>query len=288
MATSVPGAFNQLLTNFKLTDTQADSVRTKISTISDFFETNFAMAEGPIAIGSYARNTIIRSERDVDLLAPLSYGKYKATYDNDPQGLLYMVRNKLNSRFSTTNVSSKRVAVKIDFSDVSVDVVPCFKREGDGYLMPNGSGGWMATNPAYHTRLMFDQNAAHEHYLKPVVKFMKFWNFANGSHLSSLHVELMTERIWRDANMGKLYSYAVAETLRCMPSWVKTNFADPWKDGAKIDSYLTRDERKVATRLLDQDATNAKNAEILRKEGRVEKAFAKWSVVYRNEFPAYG
>jgi hypothetical protein len=241
------------------------------------------MAEGPITIGSYARNSIVRSERDIDVLAPLDYPYYKPTYDDKPQEMLYMVRDALNKEYGSTTVSSQKVAVKLNFTDITVDVVPCFRRKDGGYLMSNGSGGWMGTNPPFHTALMLESNTKHQHYLRPVVKFMKFWNNCNGHHLSSLHVELMTWRIWRDGDLAKYvsdhnYSGAVADTLRCMSSWTKVKFPDPWDSGnssKSIDSYLRTDERALALRMLEQDASNSKQAEEYRKNGEIEKAFVR-------------
>ena len=62
--------------------------------------------------------------------------------------------------------------------------------------MPNGSVNWMSTNSPFHTTLMKDVNDQHEAKLRPLVKLMKFWNIANDHHLSSLYIELMTERMW--------------------------------------------------------------------------------------------
>jgi tRNA nucleotidyltransferase (CCA-adding enzyme) len=96
------------------------------------------MAESAITVGSYARGSIIRIESDIDILAPLDYPTYKETYDNDSQAFLYMVRDSLNKKFGSTSVSSKKVAVKLDFSSITVDVVPCFRRDGGGFFMPDG------------------------------------------------------------------------------------------------------------------------------------------------------
>jgi hypothetical protein len=200
-----------------------------------------------------------------------------------------MVRDALNEEFGSTTVSSKKVAVKLDFSTFAVDVVPCFNRSGGGYFMPNGNGGWMATNPPFHTEFMRLANISHDYKLKVLVKLMKFWNIANGHHLSSLHVELMTEKIWRNSDFEEnLYSYLVAETLRCMESWTRSSFADPWESGNAIDVQLSSDERDMAVRMLNEDAENARKAEEFRKNGQIEKAFERWGVIYHHQFPAYG
>lgn len=289
MATSVAQAFNELRDGFALTQIQSESAKTKILNIKDFFGEEFTMAEPAITVGSYARGSIIRIERDIDILAPLNYSTYKETYDNDPQAFLYMVRDSLNKEFGSTSVSSKKVAVKLDFSSITVDVVPCFRRDGGGFFMPDGSGNWMATNPIFHTIFMNQANNQHDAKLRPLVKLMKFWNIRNGHHLSSLHVELMIERIWRDSSFGEsLYSHLVYESLKCMAGWAQSSFPDPWEPGKSIDVNLSSDDRSLAVRLLNEDTENARKAEEFRKNGQIEEAFERWSVIFRKEFPAYG
>jgi len=290
MATSVTAGFNEMRDGFPLTKIQNDSAATKFANIRDFFNEKFTMAEPAIAVGSCARGSIIRIERDIDILAPISYSTYKkTTYDRDSQAFLYMVRDALNNKFGTTSVSSKRVAVKLDFSTIAVDVVPCFRREGGCYFMPDGSGAWMPTNPPFHTEFMRAANAKHQLRLRPLVKLMKFWNISNGHHLSSLHVELMTERIWRDSNFREsLYSQLVFESLKCMASWTKTPFSDPWDQGHAIDVNLPSKERALAIRMLNEDAENARKAEEFRKNGQIEQAFDRWAVIFNHKFPAFG
>jgi hypothetical protein len=249
------------------------------------------MAQTAFPIGSYARKTLIRVERDIDVLAPLSYSAYKHTvYGDDSRELLYMVRNALNERYGTTKVSSQQVAVKLDFASITVDVVPCYTRSGGGYLMADGYRGWKPTNPPFHAELMQRANVNHGLRLKPLVKLLKYWNFVNGKHLSSFHVELMVERMWRGTNITNMvYSTLVSKSIKAMPGWLRAPFPDPWPDGKEaVDSYLSTEDRRVAINLLEQDAIASAAAEQYRIEGKTATAFERWDVVYRHQFPAYG
>jgi hypothetical protein len=256
--------------------------------VKRFFSDNFVMAQnGAWATGSYSRGTLTRWQRDVDLMAALSVSEYDSTYGNDSRKFLYFVRDALDEEYESTKVSSRLVSVKLDFSDFVVDVVPCFRRDGGGFLIPNGAGGWKATNPPFHYELMKDADAAHGNRLKPLARLMKAWNLANGHHLASFHVELMTERMWRDDKIGP-YAGAVASTLKTMPSWLRNAFPDPWAAGGNIDADLSRDDRAVAIRMLEEDADNAEQAIAYVDQGQTEKAFKRWDVVYHGYFPGYG
>jgi hypothetical protein len=288
MAKTVSAGFVELLGRLALTDQQEFTASTRATGIKDFLAANLTMAERALTIGSYRRGTLIRPERDIDILAPLSYSTYKSSYDNDSRGLLYYVRDKLKAGYSTTRVSSREVAILLDFTVIRADVVPAFKRSGGGYFIPNGKSGWQATNPDYHTRVISEADDALDNRLKPLIRLMKFWNHANGHHLRSFHVELMVWRMWKDLTSLPAYSHAVAQSLGAMSGWLRGAFPDPWDGGGPVDGYLSLDTRAMVRRMLDQDAKAASEAEDYRKAEKTEKAFERWGVVFRHEFPAYG
>ncbi len=188
MTKNVVAAFDTLLDRQRLTDNQESVAESRVSGLQSFFIRNFVMAQAPVTMGSYARGTLCAGERDIDMLAPFSRPDYWNRFERDSRAFLYWVRNDLNERYATTKVSSRQVAVKLDFTTILTDVVPCFPRPGGGYLMPNGQGGWMATNPPYHTQLIADAHREQAYRLKPLIRLVKWWNIANGHHLSSFHV----------------------------------------------------------------------------------------------------
>jgi hypothetical protein len=288
MAATVSAAFVELIRRLLLTTDQAETASTRVAGLRDYMSADFTMAEKAFTIGSYRRGTLVRTERDVDLLAPLSYGTYVELYKRGSRAFLYFVRDGLNKRYSQTKVSSREVAVFLDFTVIRADVVPAFRRKGGGYVIPDGKNGWTSTNPPYHTRLVNDRDTALDHRLKPIIKLMKFWNIQNGGHLRSFHVELMAWRMWENASSLPAYSVVVAQTIDTMRSWLRSTFADPWPDGGHVDDYLGRETRAMVLRILDQDAKTSAEAEEYRKKDKIEKAFERWNSVFRKGFPAYG
>lgn len=287
MPTTVIGGFNELLERLALTDDQRSTASTRISGIRDCFSDTFAMDERVSTIGSYARGTLVRWERDVDLIAPLSVTNYWERYKDNSRDFLYMVRNKLNDEYATTKVSSRQVAAVLDFTVIRCDVVPAFRRQGGGYLIPNGAGGWQATNPPYHQHFMKNADDAHNDKLKPLVKLMKAWKIANKLSVSSLHMELLTEQLWRNGTMGDRPS-AVASTLGRLPTWLQYSFTDPWTSGGFIDAQLGATDRATAIKTAELDAKSSATAETARNDGRTQDAFGAWDSVYRKMFPANG
>lgn len=289
MALTVSQAFTELHDRQGLTVIQRSTASTREAALRSFFSTNFDMNESLFAIGSYKRGTICRGERDIDLMAPLApFGnaKYWERYKDDSREFLYWVRDRLNTRYHSTTVSSKRVCVKLDFTDIVTDVTPCFPRQGGGYLMSNGSGGWMNTNPPFHANLMATADITLGRKLKPMVRLMKAWNIANSHHLSSFHMELMVKEI----HSGVIRSHAVEieYTLRHLQNLVPKRFDDPWPDGQRIDSYLSASKRDTILSILESDAKRAGEALAYERAGKVREAFERWAIIYGHTFPAYG
>lgn len=290
MALTVEASFNELLDRQGLTARQRSLAFARIGEIRDYLNGQCVMAEPVFSIGSFARGTMCEGERDIDLMMVLDVDTYWSKYQNDSSEFLYACRNTLAKKYSRTDVSSKRVAVVLDFDEIRTEVVPGFTRRGGGYLIPDGAGGWQATNPPYHTQLVAERDTVAGGRLKPVIKFMKLWNLANGHHLSSVHVELMV--VAAEVLPISVWPFEVAFCLPKLRSLVGSWFADPWTDGQAIDRGLSDTDRSVAAALLEGDVKRATDAEQYRKAGDEAAAIGRWRVVYalRGEslFPAYG
>lgn len=83
MATTVNAAFEELLGRLRLTDRQKEVARGRVNHLRGFFDNNYEVAKSAWAIGSYGRETIIRPERDIDVMVALSVSAYWSTYQSD-------------------------------------------------------------------------------------------------------------------------------------------------------------------------------------------------------------
>jgi hypothetical protein len=289
MPTTVTAAFDELLGRLRLTDRQKEVARGRVNHLREFFDNNYDVAKSAWPIGSYGRETIIRPERDIDVMVALNVSAYWSTYESDSAKFLRWIHDGLNREYSDTRVSTRQIAVVIELGeDLQVDLVAGFHRKGGGFLIPNGSGGWMSTNPPFHDELMEKANLRLDSSLKPVVRLMKEWNRQNLGYLQSFHMEMVVERVWRSASGRLTLAHAVAETLRCAPGWLRKRFADPWMPTQYIDDYLDLTRREAAAKMLEQDAANSKRAREAEARGDHRTAIAEWSKVFPKEFPAYG
>jgi hypothetical protein len=284
----VLAAFDKLLTDLALTDDQVKVASARHTTIRDFLKTHFTVLDDPAPslTGSYSRKTIIRQERDIDIMAAFSVEKYWSNYKSNSNALVYLVREALNKQYGKSDVSTSGAAVLMQMTVFNVDVVPVFKREGGGYLVGNGAHGWKATNPPEHFEIMEKRNKA-DPALKPLVKIMKYWNLVNAAKLESFHLEMAIEQMWRSEKIG-LYPDAVMRTLKVLAPWIKGTVNDPWGPGGRIDGYLDDELRTAAQAMAWADAEGSAKAEAFRGRGDERGAFAEWQKVFRNQFSAYG
>jgi hypothetical protein len=293
MPTSVSAAFAELHNRLALTPNQHSVAAGRLANLQAFFAANYVVATPPWAIGSYGRGTIVRPERDIDIMVALSVPEYWSRYQPDSRSFLRWLREGLNRQYANTRVGVRQIAVHLALGEgLEVDLVPGFHRTGGGFLIPNGSGGWQATNPPFHDKLMADADARTGGKLKPLVRVMKAWNImGNSGKLSSFHLEMVCERVWQKATEATMPALPVAvkSTLVTGAGWVRQAHPDPWTgSGQNIDSYLSIEMRAAVAKTMDEDGTRAQAALDFVAAGNQAAAFERWQIVFNHQFPAYG
>jgi hypothetical protein len=140
--------------------------------------------------GSYKRSTLIAplSEADVDIVVVLDPTYFASGASN----VLQRVKAALGRVYPQSVMSRNGQAVTIKFSDLTVDVVPAFHRQGGGFLICNsGPNTWISTDPKRHIEIASAHNTAHNGKLVPVVKILKGWNREIDRHFRSFHLEVI-------------------------------------------------------------------------------------------------
>jgi len=291
MPTTVPAAFTELQARIALTPKQRDIAAGRLVNLQTFFADNYAVAKAPWAIGSYGRGTIVRPERDIDIVVALSVPEYWERYKRDSRVFLRWLRDGVNRKYPNTRVGVRGIAVRLALGEgLEVDLVGGFHYKGGGFVIPNGSGGWQATNPPFHDQLMTDANVRTKSALKPLVRVMKAWNImGNGGRLRSFHLEMVVERVWQKATALPAMPTAVTATLKTGAGWVRAAHLDPWAgSGQRIDTYLTAANRAAVAKAMDEDAVRAQAALDYAAAGKTDKAFERWAIVFNHQFPAHG
>lgn len=288
MAKTVPEAFGGFATIVQPTATQWETIRGRGQTAHQYVRDAFANSNMPLAstklIGSAGRRTIIRPLDDIDVLAVFHHAQVWDTYRSDSRKFLYRVRDALNA-YRVEVVGARGQAVRLFYTQhPHVDIAPVFARKGGGYLLPNGGGGWLSTNPDAHATFIGERDAALGQHLLRIVRFVKRWNNAHSRHLKGFHLELMTQAIF--TSLGQNSREALQLFFEHAPYHL--SIADPSGLGGDVGAYLTASGRHAILESLTSAHQHAKAAREREGHGDHDGAIQQWRIVLGDEFPAFG
>lgn len=279
--------------------------------------------EHDIAYGSFARRTKKRPLDDIDLMVCLSaqsstYDPHSTPYqitihpDSNLHALCNDGTNTLNSKkvinkfiqklslvpqYSKAEIKRNGVAAVLSLKsyDWCFDIVPCFMTavENDGrtyYLIPDGNGAWMKTDPRIDKNRVTQINQAHEGNVLNVIRIIKYWNRRpTMPSMSSYLLEAMvldyyvilstTASVYVDLEVPGVLEYIGNAIYGAIidPKTIQGNINDlTWEDKEKISERAKRDSKKA------YEALN------LETDGNHAGSIAKWREIFGGDFPKYG
>lgn len=118
VAATVDAAFNRLLADVRLTARQRLVAQGRIRGLRSFFA-GCQASKAPQVIGSFGRGTIIRFERDIDVMVVLRPDPYWERYRRDYGKFLSWLREALSRDDPDTGVSTCRVAPRMESARTS-------------------------------------------------------------------------------------------------------------------------------------------------------------------------
>jgi len=275
-----------------------------------------------IDYGSFERRTKIRPLDDVDLIHGLSADEaYYTAYSNSDvrittapgsrlarychaDGSLLNSRRVINKIISMLNdvpqyedaaerdgVSARLVLASYDWS---FDIVPGFftKPAGDGrtfYVIPNGVGHWMLTDPRLDRSRVVRVNQAHQGKALNVVRLLKYWNrrptmpSVPRYAFETLICDYLEQRV---TVLGNYVDLEIAPALGYISSAIYSAIWDPKGIEGDLNDLEFGDRAKVATR-AHGDAIKAQEAWELEKGGDQKSAIVKWGGIFGPAFPSF-
>lgn len=201
--------------------------------------------------GSFARHTKIWPLDDIDLFLPLDGGsliytnngqrlpftvgtdsgftrldqdRWKTGIYIDSTKVLNGLREGLRDTYPFSTVELDRHCVNIqttvaatsESEGIGFDVVPCFLLIPDNgsatlYLVPNGTGGWIRSNPRKDTQLCAELHEYHHETYRKAVRLVKYWNKTQlHNSFGSYYIELaLSKRFQQLKSEGTPYWYTL-------------------------------------------------------------------------------
>lgn len=290
MATSTSVAFDEFKGKLLLTEPQNVLVRSRRETCAGYLSTAFPVSSDlPLnftkLIGSAGRSTIIRPLDDIDVLAVFTNkDNVFERYRHNSQAFLYRIRDALNE-YQVQVVGARGQAVRLFYANAPhVDIAPVFSWNSGGYALPDGTGGWLTTDPDVHETYMHQRNQDLGNRLKPMVRMLKRWNNEHGKNFKSFHLEALVAGAF--STLGNNSREASEVFFGCAASNVSV--LDPAGYGGDLSGYLSWTARQDLQNGLRSAHTRARNAIAAENQGDQREAIRLWRIVFGAEFPAYG
>lgn len=291
MTLTTAKAFEEFKDKLLLTDAQRETVKSRKSATAGYLDDAFpSSSDLPLKttylMGSAGRDTIIRPLDDIDVLAIFTNKDdiFNKLYRYDSQKFLYRVRDALNS-YRVEIVGARGQAVRLFYKAMPhVDIAPVFEWSGGGFALPNGTGGWLTTDPYEHHDWIAQRNKDLSYRLKPMVRMLKRWNNVHSRYLKGFHLEVVVATVF--SSLGGDSRDACEKFFQ----WAQYNLTvmDPAGHGGDLSRYLTPAARAALLINLESARGRAANANAAEARGDHKEAIRLWRIIFGDEFPSYG
>ena len=291
MALTTAVAFDEFKAKLLLTDTQKSIVASRQSATEGYLRDSFpASGDLPLRttylMGSAGRATIIRPLDDIDVLAVFNNRDdiFDRLYRHDSKRFLYRVRDALNA-YRVEVVGARGQAVRLFYKSAPhVDIAPVFSWLGGGYALPDGSGGWLTTDPYEHHEWIDMRDSELGRRLKPMVRMLKRWNIVHSKRLKGFHIEVLTATVF--SSLGADSRDACEKFFQWSQGRLSVN--DPAGHGGNLSSYLSYQGRLAVLSNLESARQRAAKANAAEAAGDHAEAIRLWRIIFGDEFPSYG
>lgn len=232
-----------------LSSSEQSSIATSVATLQSRMVLHFD--SGAIAqhfrFGSSTRGTIL--PRSMDEQSDIDYMVVFSDSSATPQTYLNRLRSFVEKRYGSSEIYQSSPTIVLELNHIKFDLVPATRTWLSELQIPNGSGGWMTTNPNDFNATLTVKNNEHKSLIKPTIRLFKYWNASAGFPFQSFEMERWVCGLgfWFLVNQ-KDYFFAVIESLTTSISysqWVNNEITRAKSVVANVRQY-ERDEMPVA------------------------------------------
>lgn len=293
-------AFNKLIKDIepsKTTKSRAKSAQSDLrKSLSKHEEFNEYYKESFLS-GSYKRDTAIRPQKngkdidrpDIDIIVVTSH-----TLADSPTDVVHLLYKALNEKY--TNVKKQRRSIRIETSDVDMDVVPIIQPYANidtYYIADRELERWVETNPKKYTIWTTDVNDKAKGRFKPLVKLFKWWRRENktvSKHPKGFILECITAESMSCSvkHYGELFVSMFKSFVEKYSWYISNNLvptiSDPGVPGNSITEGLTF---SAFEGFYNKVKSHAEIGEKALNEEDEEIALNLWREVFGPRFPKF-
>lgn len=205
--------------------------------------------------------------------------------------------NKLSQvhQYRLAEINRNQQACKLSLTSYpwSFDIVPCFLTVADWqgrtyYLIPNGNGHWMKTDPRIDKEQVSSINQRHSGKVLLLIRMAKFWQTRGTmpSMPSYLLESICLNYFKTVAAVSDYPDIEIANLLGYISTAVQQVVVDPKGIQNNINN-LSREEITAISNRASMDSQKAKQARELEIADNQKASIAKWSEIFGPSFPKY-
>lgn len=284
------------------------------------------LKSGYLSFGSFARKTKIQPLDDVDVLILLNgentevqslynepYTYYlKAKNSFAPLHLFTDNYNYVNStkilnkiKYHLSSISNyKKAEIKKTMQAITLNLksydwvfdivpaVPAYNYSGSiaYYLIPDGRGKWIRTDPRIDSNNVTTLNTKHNGNFLPTLRLLKYWNRrTHKPRLQSYYFETLAIKVFQNTYTSiDNFPKAIKYFFDNCPIYINQICADPKGLGGALDLYVSQDTKDKVIAAMSDASTSAGYALMYEADSNSDKAIYWWGRVFGSEFPSYG
>jgi predicted nucleotidyltransferase len=284
--------FKKLLDKTTFTESDAQSYTGHVNSIAGRLRRDFQIKKLEV-FGSASRQTAIRQQSDIDLLAvfepvEVTWGGSLVTSTT----VLNRVRTELADRFPGTDLGRDGETIVVPFRDgyYPIDVVPAFQSENyqqhERFGIPATDGQWKATSPSAHKGSILRADLTSGGRLRKTARLAKRWRCARFPELplSSFHIELLLA-----AESLCALNYSLAECLFTLFKRLNERecraIRDPLGISGLVAAAGTEAKRETLANSVAYALDHAGAALRAEYAGDWREAARQWDIIFNGQFP---
>lgn len=162
--------------NAVLTASEQSSITTSITTLQSRMALHFdsGAIKQHFRFGSSTRGTIL--PRSMDEHSDIDYMIVFSDNTATPQTYLSRLKAFVEKRYGSSEIYQSNPTIVLELNHIRFDLVPATTTWSSEIQIPNGSGGWMTTNPNDFNSTLEAKNKEHKSLIKPTIRLFKYWN----------------------------------------------------------------------------------------------------------------
>lgn len=222
----------------------------------------------------------------------------KDGYINSVKVLNYIKSNLSsinNYRKAEIKKTMEAVTLNLKSYDWVYDIVPAILVQNHYiysqyfYLIPNGHGQWIATNPRIDANNTTRVNLKHNGKFLPTLRLLKYWNNrTNKPILPSYYFETLAVKVFENAQIITNFPNSINYFFAKCPFYMSQPCPDPKNLGVNLDKNIEISTKRKVIDTMKKSELESLTALIYESKSDYKYAINCWQKIFGGDFPSYG